>query len=362
MNTVGVTSAAASTAAVTAFAAVTASIIAMDRAVLEAAKNYESLGLAFKFAYGNAARANKEFQELVAFADRTPFETATLARYSLQLNNVTSGLFGATKHIELMSGALAKAQLLGKDKAFVNSLGRIISAFQTGSGQIKRYTQTLLNTGAITAQTAIKIKDLSRAGGSAADVIQVLTEEFKKSEKAAFDFSRTTEGLESTLKSKREISTAGLAGDGGLENYKLILGEINALLTGIRDTDAFKELASAFGDLNAEILDLIRTDGFKAFVVDTITLIRVLTRAVAALVKGLALLSTVYNSVPDMLRNPIGNVSNLLTGTGSVSSDITAINKSRKSEDTKLLQGINSSVSRSANVLDPDRDAGVEYF
>lgn len=350
MNTVGLSSAAASMAAIAAFAAVTKAVFDMNDAVLDAGKEYESLGLAMKFASENSAEAAKEFERIVKFADRTPFETDQLVRYSIQLKNVTSGLFGTAENIELMAGALAKAQLLGKDKAFINSLGRIISAFQTGSGQIKRYTQTLLNTGAISAKTAIAIKDLSKSGGTASDAIALLTSEFEKSRGAALEFAMTAEGLESTLKSRFKFSKAVLSGSEGLDNYKQVLIEINSIMQAIRSTEAFKELARSFGDLNAEILDLVKSDGFKRFLLEAIQWVTKLVNAVSALVKLLNISLSIKNFGKNLLPSvDIPRVNR------DVEKDLARMAAAQGKQEREYLKDISNKTGVSANAFDPEK-------
>jgi len=363
MNAVGATSLAASTAAVAAFAAVTASLIKLDKSAIDAAKSYETLGLAFQFSYENAAIANKEFASLVKFADATPFDTEQLARYSIQLRNVTSGFIGATEDIKLMSGALAKAQLLGKDKQFVNSLGRIITAFQTGSGQIKRYTQTLLNTGAITTDTAIKIKSLSEAGAGATEVWKVLTAEFNRSRFAAYQFSQTAAGLESTLGSKKTLTLGSLAGEEGLEGYKLILGEVNTLLTSIRETEAFKELGDSFSLLNAEILSLIKSDDFKVFLLDVLVITRHIVNAISAIVKGISVMQTSLRIVSGATTLGISEVVRAGIGADSIftgNADIATMKASAAGEQTELIRELVRPTKITANGINPEKQPEVD--
>jgi hypothetical protein len=357
MRAVGLSANAASIAAVSSFAAIVVAVANLDKSAVNAAKKYETLGLAFRFAAKEGENVAKEFSDLVEFADRTPFETDKLVRYSIQLRNVTSGLFGTTEQIKEMSGALAKAQMLGKDEAFINSLGRIITAFQTGSGQIKRYTQTLLNSGAITVDTAKQIKELSKSGGTAQQVIKVLGQEFRRSKLAAFQFAQTAEGLESTLRSRREVSLAGLGNRDALENYKLILKELNSLMSAMRDTEAFKNLGQAIGDLNAEMFDLIKSDEFKQSILDTMVLIRHLTNLITNLVGAYNTLKNV--PTPLDIHNPaaiFGKVKNFL-GIGNVNEDLATFKASMADQEAKALKELVKSNNRTANTLDPEKTA-----
>jgi hypothetical protein len=356
MDKVGATTNTISLAAVASFAAVGAAILKVNKSAIEAAKTYETLGLAFRFAAREGENVAAEFARLVDFADRTPFDTADLVRYSIQLKNVTSGLFGTVEQIELMAGALTKAKVLGKDKTFINSVGQIINAFQIGGGRLKLYIRTLQATGAISVKTALAIKELKNAGGSAADVIALLTKEFKSSQKAALEFSKTAEGLESTLKSRFDLTRAGLAGEEGLDNYKLILTEINALLKDIRSTESFKNLATAFGDLNAEILRLVKSDAFKVFLLDVLRVTTMIVRAISAVIHAFRTIAEIGSfTTKDAPR---------FTGIGasapSASDEIERMNKSRQNDERMMLEKINKNVNRSASVLDPQKTAGDE--
>jgi len=240
---------------------------------------------------------------------------------------------------------------LGKDKSFVNSLGRIISAFQTGSGQIKRYTQTLLNTGAITAETAIEIKSLSAEGGSAADVVALLTKEFKKSEQAAREFALSVEGLQSTLSSRFGITLAGVAGEKGLANYKLLLQEVNSILLGIRETKAFKVLGNEMEGLNAEIFDLVQSDEFKQFLLDITALAAVLARVLTGVIASIKVL----RNMPGLgdAFNVVGALSR-----ASGPDEIAKLNNAAERERLKALKETAKNTGDSADTLNPERDGG----
>jgi len=309
MSTVGMSAQMASLAAVGAFAAIVGSVTALGKAANDAAKHYETLGLALRFATKNTAEANSEFEKLVAFADRTPFDTAELIQYSIQLRNVTDGLFGTAENIELMAGALAKAKVLGKDKTFINSVGQIINAFQIGSGRLKQYVRTLQTTGAISIDTALAIKKLKDSGGNAAGVIKILTKEFLRSRGAALAFSRTAEGLESTLLSRLELTLGAIGGGKTLENYKNIVKVLSQLLVSVRGTDQFKDLQTSFALFSAEIFELVKSEGFQEWLLDVISLVSQLTKALGTLVlilnKMLAIGKFVFNDFPELTRKAI---------------------------------------------------------
>jgi len=353
LDMIGMAATAVSAVAVAAFAAITASVVKLGKEAITAAKKYETLALAFKLSGGT----DKDFKDLIEFADRTPFEADKLAQYGTQLRNVTTGLYGTTQQMKQMAGALAKAQMLGKDQAFVNSLGRIISAFQTGSGQIKRYTQTLLNTGAISAKTAIDIKNLSKAGGSAADVIALLTKEFRKSQQAAWAFSQTAEGLESTLRSRKMFTLAGLGGDKALAAYKLVLKEISTILLGMRDTKAFKQVNEALEEFNAQLFFLIKSDDFKAFVLDVLTIAAALTKAAAAIVAAVAALSR--NKDKMALPGKIGtgiDMYRAFTGFGGdPAAEVAKMDAAGIREYKKMLDDIKKEIEITNDKVNPER-------
>lgn len=355
----GLAASMASVAVVAAFAAILRGIIKLNKESIEAAKTYETLALAFKLTHENTKIANREFAKLIDFADRTPFRTEDLVKYSIQLRNVTSGLYGTTEQIEGMAGALAKAQMLGKDQTFINSLGRIISAFQTGSGRIKLYTQTLLNTGAISKDTAIRIKELSVQGASAQEVIKVLGVEFRKSNLAAYQFSQTLQGIQSTVDSRKQLTLASVAGEEGLNNYKLIMKEISELLVDIRDTDAFKELGESFSRLNAEIFQMIKSDEFKQFLLDVMVITRRIVDAISAIVAGISFLNksrrilegVMTFGTSEVVRAGLG-MDNIITG-----SEVSKMGNVREERQLKELQKLTKNTGNTAEVINPDKKA-----
>jgi len=297
MLLVGNAADAASVAAVAAFAAVIASVVALDKAGIEAAATYEELALALKFATGDAKLANDEFAKLVDFADRTPFDTSDLIKYSVQLRNVTENAFGTAEQIKTMAGALAVAKTLGRDKTFVNSVGRIISAFQTGSGAISRYLRTLRNSSKFSAAAAIELKELAKRGGGAAAAIEIMNKEFSKSKGNVAELAASTKGLQSTLRSVAEITLAGL-GSKGLDEYKSLLVSITEQLREIRETEAFDKLGGSLERFNATLTEISKSGGFQLF----LTMVEMIVDAVTVLVAALKILSELVIAIPDSLN------------------------------------------------------------
>lgn len=365
MSMVSASSVAAATAAIGAFAAVTTSIFEMNEQVIESSKEYETLALAMRFASKDATQARKEFERLVDFADRTPFDTKDLIKYSIQLRNVTSDAFGTAEQIENMAGALSKAQLLGKDKTFINSVGQIINAFQIGGGRLKLYIRTLQSTGAITTDTALKIKELSQSGGTAADAIELLEQEFKKSKDAADAFAKTTAGLESTLRSRFQKTIAELGQGGALDNYKKILEELNKIMVDIRDSAAFNELGRSLGLFNEEILKAIKSDEFKAFIQDLILVVGFFVKQLAVLIKMLNMLGkldSIPTSVEGLIPKSVG-----MRGGGLLdrmqnksTSDSIVYSQAITQEQLKELRLNREVNARTANTIDPQKQASVE--
>lgn len=279
MRMVSASSATAAGASVAAFTAVIAVVTAMDKAAINAAKSYESLALALRFAIGDASKASSEFEKLAVLSDRTPFDQTELVKWSIQLRNVTGNLVGTSAQIELMAGALTKAKQSGVGaQSFVNSLGRVISGFQLGGVGLKRFIRTLQKTGAVLPETSKALLELARQGGGAHQAIAILEKDFLKSQGAALLASQTAEGLESTLKSVFTRTLAQL-GTQGLMEYKEILVDIIQKLIKIRDTDAFKGLGESIGALNSTLNDIAGSGSLET------------------IVKGLTLITNALNAI-----------------------------------------------------------------
>jgi len=349
MNAVGLSANAAASASVTAFLAITAAVVGLDKAGINAAKSYEELSLALKFATGNARLANEEFATLVKFADETPFDTSDLIKYAVQLRNVTDNAFGTAEQIKNMAGALAAAQTLGRKTELVNSIGRIISAFQVGSGAIGRYTRTLRNSTKFSSEAAKQLKFLAKNGGTAEQAIEMLNKEFSKTKGNVKELARSTKGLESTLRSVSELTLAQL-GSGGQSEYNELLQVTIDKLRELRDTDAFSELGNSLGRFNQILADTADSSSLEGILV----IVRSITDAITVLIGAVQLLNEAtpslnFGSIKGFINNFRPNDKAFDTTTEKVASE--------GLEVLRELKVISSYDARVANTMDPEKTA-----
>lgn len=341
MSAVGLSASSAATAAIAAFAAIIASVVALEKVTLGAAKSYETLETRLKLLAGDLGKGAEEFKKIKKFAEESAFSTEEVIGAYIKLRAV-AGVGFATKHIEDVAFASAVA---GENmETMASRVGELVLRIKSGlSGGLLAKSLRTFGT-AFGEEATLDLVKMAQAGEDSQVILAKVAEALGRlGESGKVEFGKTAEGLEKRLGG---VITGGLAELGGAENletYKLILKEIIDLFSDLASTDVGKNLKESLGEFLATVLELIKSDGFKQFLIDAISFIKLLVDAVTILVKGLHAILYLTGKLPSGYRNPLGSASHLVAGAANdrsltLGSNIAQMETARKEREMAELK------------------------
>ena len=180
------------------------------QAVKEAMK-FESVRLQFAVLLGSMKKAEVQVRRLQDFSAATPFQFDDLAKGAKQLLVFSENALGTTDDLRRIGDAAAMAGMGFSEVAFW--VGRAYAAIQGGQ-PFGEAAMRLGEMGSLAPKTAVAMRELRDAGGSAADIFALLEGDMNRADGTMALLSQTGEGLASTVQ----------------DNWKLALADFGAVL------------------------------------------------------------------------------------------------------------------------------------
>lgn len=236
-------------------------VVKAGRSAVTAAAQYEKLGVSLEVLLGSAEKGQRVFQQLQAFASKTPFQLEQLANVSTRLMAFGSAAENITKELEMLGNASlgmpdkldriadAYGKLQAKGKASLEELNMfteagvpIMEALRTQLGLTKEELFDYISTGKVGFEDVrVALQNLTTGEGQFAGMMEKQ--------------SQTLIGLMSTARDNVQIL--------GAEIGKSLLKPISDIVTGftnvvtrlsdaIRNASAFKKELKGIQQLSIE--------------------------------------------------------------------------------------------------------------
>lgn len=220
-------------------AALTAPIIGVGTGALKASAQIETLQAAFVPLLGGAAAAKAKIQELQVFANTTPFEMPEVAQASRVLQVLTNGALAGGDALRMIGDVASSVNQPFSDVAMW--VGRLYSGLQAGA-PVGEATMRLIEMGAITNETKLKIEAMQKAGLKGNEVWALAAKDFAQFGGGMATQAQTMAGKWSTLQDSIRTSLARI-GDALAPTAKTILDVLTKV------ADAVGGLAGVFASL-----------------------------------------------------------------------------------------------------------------
>lgn len=220
-------------------AAITLPLMGLGTGVMRASAEIETLQGAFVPLLGSMSAAKAKIQELQVFANTTPFEMPEVAQASRVLQVLTNGALAGGDALRMIGDVASSVNQPFADVAMW--VGRLYSGLQAGA-PVGEATMRLIEMGAITNETKLKIEAMQKAGLKGNEVWALASKDFKAFAGGMAVQAETLAGKWSTLQDSARTALAKI-GDALAPMAKTALG----LLTGL--ADALGVLAGLFAGL-----------------------------------------------------------------------------------------------------------------
>lgn len=192
----------------------------------------QQLQVQFGVLLGSTSAAKDRMQELVKFADTTPFELPEVAKASKVLETLTKGALSTGEGLRLV-GDVASATGQPFDE-LATWFGRLYDGLQSGR-PVGEAMQRLQELGAVSGDTRAEIEQLQKEGKKGPEVWDVAKKSFQQYSGMMDAQSKTFTGLASTM----EDSIGGVMREFGNEILPTASGATSDL------TDMFNDLKPA---------------------------------------------------------------------------------------------------------------------
>lgn len=156
-------------------AGVTAPIVGLGVGAIQASAQIETLQTAFVPLLGSIGAAKSRIAELQQFANVTPFGLPEVAQASRVLEVLTKGAISTGDSLRMIGDVASSTNQPFQDVAMW--VGRLYSGLQAGA-PVGEATMRLMEMGAITTETKMKIEAMQKAGIKGNDVWQIAAKDF----------------------------------------------------------------------------------------------------------------------------------------------------------------------------------------
>lgn len=218
-------------------AALTVPIVGLASGALQASAQIETLQAAFVPLLGSAAAAKSKIQELQVFANTTPFEMPEVAQASRVLQVLTNGALASGASLRMIGDVASSVNQPFADVAMW--VGRLYSGLQAGA-PVGEATMRLIEMGAITNETKLKIEAMQKAGLKGNEVWALAAKDFAQFGGGMATQAQTMAGKWSTLQDSIRTSLARI-GDALAPTAKTIfdvLTKVADMVGGLADVFA----------------------------------------------------------------------------------------------------------------------------
>jgi len=354
MDVVGGSAGAAASIAVAAFATITSAIITLDKAVINATKNYETLRIRLQLLSGNMKAGAREFEALKTFAENSAFATDKVISGYIRLRAVAGKKF-ATEHIENIAFAskVAGTSLEG----MAARVGELVLRIRSGltGGLLARSLRTFGT--AFGEEATLDLVKMAQAGERSEVILDRVEMALGRlGKQAKVEFSNSIEGLEQQLDGLKTKVLADLGG-GSEDTYKKALQEFIGIAQSLNKTNAFDELGKSLAFMNKEFAAIVATDDFRQFLLDVMIITAAIARSIGLITKGIGFVKSV--KVSEFAANPgsalgAAFVRGLMGG--EVSADLARMNASRERAVADDAKKTANNTGVTANGIDPAKE------
>lgn len=247
---------------------------------MEASKSFETLTTRFKPLLLGLESAKKRMEDLAKFAASTPFQLPGIAEANRTLQSLTKGALATEEGMTLVGDAASVAGVSIEEMS--TTIGRLYDGLQSGRpvGEVASRLQEL---GVISGTTRNQLESMQAAGRAGSDVWKVAAQDIARAQGAMKDLSATLGGLQSNLDDSKEAFQRAFS-DNYLEGEKAMVKAT---------ADAYERLAPIVGEVGKQIsITANAWDRLKAFLIDSITSVPGLGKAVVFLTNTVITLTT----------------------------------------------------------------------
>lgn len=212
----------------------------------------ETATLQFETLLGSADAANAHIQDLYKFGAETPFETGPIIAASKSLLTFGGTALDTMDNMRLFGNAAAVTGA-GIDEVSY-TMGRAYSAIQAGK-PFGEAAARLTELGILTADTRMKLEQMSKEGASSSDIWNTLTGDFQRFDGAMEKQASTMDGLKSTI-SDVVGQTLGKAFQPFFESAKGVMTTVAAIVQGPEFAAMATSMATSLAPLAANFTQI----------------------------------------------------------------------------------------------------------